>query len=397
MDRLPDEIMADIMLQLPYTSLVDVCQTDKRLQRICKDNIFWMNKLDYDFMRMSSDMKPLIPSIYVKMFPNTDGSWRKTYERWKQWEWDKDEPYISNFEKYYDCALFSLMWESSSNLQWFMDDILEQCIKFGHIQVLDTLTSIRANTRYASSLKFAIQYQQIDILNWLETKGIYADTQSIYLAIKYASLNVLDWLEAKGLAPSEYTLNKTELNIPSLEWLIKHNIYPSQKDIIRYIREFAIDMLNWANKDGRYMGLSKIDIIDITSITRSIMFNTRMDNTIYTIILKEAIDYPILKDIIDMIQWAIKHEVQLKQFSMSNVLKYDAIHIMSWLLDQGIYPTQKDIMLAIENNSLQILKLLATKHLLPDQENINLAARLNQLSILNWLEQIGLFPQLATA
>ncbi len=49
LDLLPDETIMNILLEVDnFETLVNWCQTSKRINNICQDNIFWKRKYEKD-------------------------------------------------------------------------------------------------------------------------------------------------------------------------------------------------------------------------------------------------------------------------------------------------------------------------------------------------------------
>ena len=47
--HLPDELILPILIDLPIVDLIHFCQTDKRIQNLCQDEILWRERLRKDY------------------------------------------------------------------------------------------------------------------------------------------------------------------------------------------------------------------------------------------------------------------------------------------------------------------------------------------------------------
>ncbi len=48
-DLYPNEMLWELLLELPFHDLLNVCQTEKRVKDICDENTFWKVKYRHDF------------------------------------------------------------------------------------------------------------------------------------------------------------------------------------------------------------------------------------------------------------------------------------------------------------------------------------------------------------
>ena len=65
-DLYPNEMLWDLLLELPFYDLLNICQTQKRAKDICDDDIFWKLKYRHDF-----NVAPSPPLIEI--------NWRQQY------------------------------------------------------------------------------------------------------------------------------------------------------------------------------------------------------------------------------------------------------------------------------------------------------------------------------
>lgn len=49
LEELPNEIVFNILLSLPYTDVINYCETNSRALSICGDESFWRIKAEKDF------------------------------------------------------------------------------------------------------------------------------------------------------------------------------------------------------------------------------------------------------------------------------------------------------------------------------------------------------------
>ena len=77
---LPCELLHKMLLPMEYDDIISFSITNKINNIVCRDNVFWMTKLDYEFEHEEQTMKP---SYYVLNYRHPDTGWINIYKRWK--------------------------------------------------------------------------------------------------------------------------------------------------------------------------------------------------------------------------------------------------------------------------------------------------------------------------
>ncbi len=185
-----------ILNELDDKSLVKYCTTNKEANKVCNNQIFWMNRTIKIF-----------PYVYVEILRKNKGN--------KEWS----EYYIDDLRKIntrnanryllkgskegrMDFVLISLNKEANIHI----DDV-RLASKNGHLEVVKYLVSLGANIRSENdfALKYASRNGHLEVVKYLVSLGanIHADYD---YAVKYASqnghLDVVKYLVSLGAPPT---------------------------------------------------------------------------------------------------------------------------------------------------------------------------------------------------
>ena len=71
--KVPKDVMHYMALNLDLKTLLSLCLTDKKYNRICNDDIFWMNKLLHDYPKLGS-------AKYIRENYKKNRTWKQYYE-----------------------------------------------------------------------------------------------------------------------------------------------------------------------------------------------------------------------------------------------------------------------------------------------------------------------------
>lgn len=304
-NHVPQEIIYNMLIQASYNDIIRYCNSHKSALIICSDDIFWLNKLDYEATFTLQDGTRIIPSYYINLFKTHNETGKQFYTRWIKIL--NDESYDINYETLeqgnWDVIIFKLQSQNPSQFKYNLSRISTAAIYYGEITILDGLTklgyipqyndiinSITYNrpdtlqwltdhaldtilqeintnpnpfirTRRLSEIeKGAIRYGNLDIINKLINIGYEPTLDSILLAIQFGQLNILQWFETHNTHTDDFIktnadtiLDDIELaiinNIPNiidiLQWLTKYDIYPNQTIIDLALRRKRTDIIDW--------------------------------------------------------------------------------------------------------------------------------------------------------
>ena len=163
------DVNLDILLLLDDKSLMAVCNTNKEMYNICKNDTFWEEKVKMKF-------KEAVP------FKPINFTWRFYYDEL--------------------IALSNYMAEQLDNdydriIEWMEEDLIGNTLeKLYALQWLDALGyKVSKNTAYE-----ALFFGQIDVLDWLYSKGIFPveSDAALYAIINGGSTKSLQWLADHG-------------------------------------------------------------------------------------------------------------------------------------------------------------------------------------------------------
>ena len=194
-----------LLVQLNYRSLLNACQVDAYLNSICRDDHFWMLKVNHDFG----------PEVL----------------KWK--------PSSETFRQQYDY------------LYWVVDPVY--AVAAGRLDALIVLEQrgILPND-YGANL--AARAGHLHVLEWLEKRDILPDEGGADEAAREGHLHVLEWLAQRNILPAVRSANRAagKGQIQVLEWLAKKGILPTVWAANEAAREGNLDVLNWLAERGIY-------------------------------------------------------------------------------------------------------------------------------------------------
>jgi hypothetical protein len=209
-----------LLVNLPLSSLKDVCQTNSYLNSICQDDYFWKLKVEHDFLPIITAFKPL------------DETYLEQYQYLLQ---------ISPNEAATDGRVDALILNEMKGILpnvWGANWAAEN----GHLNVLKWLEErkIFPNERGAN---FAAENGHLDVLEWLEEKGIRPNKMGANFAAENGNLDVLEWLEEKGIRPDALGANYAALYgyLNVLKWLEKEAFFQTHKGLFG-LNNIAIGM-----------------------------------------------------------------------------------------------------------------------------------------------------------
>ncbi len=184
-----------LLNKLEDEDLVNVCQTNKKAQSICNDQVFWMNRVFNRFGYVGGD---------VLRKHKGDRSWSEYYIK------DLRKINSTNAHKYLrisrrigrlDHVIISL--NNGANIHAGSDAALRNSSYNGHSDIVKYLISaganIHANDDYA--LRYSSQYGYLDIVKYLVSAGanIHADEDdALIMASQNGQTEVVKYLISSG-------------------------------------------------------------------------------------------------------------------------------------------------------------------------------------------------------
>lgn len=299
----PLEIIYKILLELDYIDIISYCSVNREAHNIGYDDIFWMIKLNHDFMILDQDR---IPSEYVKRYPHTDIGGKDIYKRWN--EFDETVHAVETLGKPQNSPLIMISMSRNCDILMYkmkqgyqvclltrkvlyihiinkssVDTILDPEIKdifmpedktlyalvmsAINMKRLDVITRmcdegmVSTNNLGSSAVYSALTSYNINILQYLYSKGIVPDTQIInyymssrphYPAGQYTSIDILNWLETKNMCITNHDLDdfiisgrSNQDKLATLQWSYERGIIPTQEGIDHITQYELDDIIQW--------------------------------------------------------------------------------------------------------------------------------------------------------
>ena len=201
----------DILLDLDSASLINACQVSNYVNAICHDEYFWRQKVKRDFGDDVAQLKPVEetfryqwnrllklnrtnPQVAARGYPD-----ELTVLEKSGYVPGQDDVYYATREGH----LPVLQWLAQRGLLP-NEEAVDQAFINGHVRVLDWLESRGYQFNLDSNAaNNAAWYCQIEVLNWLERRGILPTKSGANAAYQYCTPETLDWLAARGIFPDE--------------------------------------------------------------------------------------------------------------------------------------------------------------------------------------------------
>ena len=206
---LPPEIMHDIALEVPYYDLTEYCD-DNPDEYICKNDEFWMSKLDKEFGVRDNEGRKLIPSQFVGS--DSRESKENIYKRWL------DHPQVTGiaWRANLDKGLFDIYAHGydKDNQQYYLAESLIMHDFLDQLQIIIdkgiVSLDLGQNDDGFNMAKIAAKYGKVDILNWINDQtdfiSIYDDSELDSLmaeASNYNQKQILYWFQQMGINPGQ--------------------------------------------------------------------------------------------------------------------------------------------------------------------------------------------------
>lgn len=240
---LPIDVARNILMELSYAHTLQYCSTSNEAMRICDDNLFWKEKLDTKY----SSSNGLKPSDYTKyLISILDNSYKVIYEKWEHMAELSFSEIVGEGNGYdiADVIIFRLDIDPNLMILSYISPIIRIIVRGGSILALEELLNrgfIPINKTSTNLLiKNAVEYNRVDVLNFLEQRNIFYD------ALKYGLINI----------DSFYTIN-----IDTIKWLMERNIL-NMKNIIGYAIGYdRFDIVYYLEENGILPEQSDVDIV----------------------------------------------------------------------------------------------------------------------------------------
>lgn len=213
-----------ILLDLDYKSLLAACSTEQYTNKICQDDFFWRQKVEKD---MGSEvMKNKLP----------DMSYREQYRTLTE-DMKMEEAFTNgrlDYIIYKKHAISDRDLLIAAMHGWI--NILEYTVNHGLL--------LPYNVTYA-----AVAGGQINVLQWLYNKNIPFTDGLLINAVDWQHKNVVEWLLNHGITP-KYPANVANAaalgnNVDMLNFLESKGILPNEFGFIEAVENGHKDAVQW--------------------------------------------------------------------------------------------------------------------------------------------------------
>lgn len=226
-EEIPNEVRIEIAKNLSPREVLNLCQTNKRCQMLCRDDYFWKLNLQTYFGPVINQIKP---------------------QNEKYFEWYERYGYFLDTTKPNNIDLYT----------WYMrikgkprQDLLVYAAENGYTNLVDYIIKIGRDLDYDRALWLAIYNNHTRVAKHLLEVGARPNTRMLFIAAQNDNLNLLQYLiEESKLDPSavDYTTIYEAIRygtLPTVEYLI---------DVTDIDESSLNEMLDFAR------GLGRVDI-----------------------------------------------------------------------------------------------------------------------------------------
>ena len=200
------DIDRKILNELEDEDLVNVCQTNKKAQLLCNDQVFWMNRVFLRFGYVGGN---------ILRKNKKDRSWSEYYIK------DLRKINSTNADKYLetgsrngrlDQVIISL--NVGANIHTKDDYALRLASENGHLDIVKYLISAGANIHAYDdeAMRYSSEYGHLDIVKYLVSRGAnihVVDDAALRWASRYGHLDIVKYLVGNGAnihADDDYAL-----------------------------------------------------------------------------------------------------------------------------------------------------------------------------------------------
>lgn len=197
----------EIMARMDNNTLINLCKTDKYLNSICNDDIFWMRKVLYSYNYIPN-------SVHLKEV-NKYKSWNKYYIDdllifdMKNPSEDDLNDMLIKYASEGKLSLVMIVLNKGANIHYMDDNALRSAAGNDHLDVVKYLVENGANVNAggSDSLVWASSLGNFDMVKYLISKGADIHGSNNYAvkgAINNDNLEMIKYLLSQG---KNYTKN----------------------------------------------------------------------------------------------------------------------------------------------------------------------------------------------
>ena len=270
---------------------------------------------------------------------------------------------------------------------------LIKTIENGHLKILQWIYQVqREETFKLISLKYAIEYGQLSIIQWLlTTVRIQSSPNDLQLASKKAAkkghLSSLKWLFTHNYININETTLKAAINGNQLDivhWHLQNGILLETYDLF-FANIIAskgyLEVLQFCNlqcsKDGLYNAIiyGHLNVVQYLMCTQKISITIVPNDAIY-------------EDNIEVIHYLLNQKVRFHSNAANCAVKLGLLEIVNMFYDYGITCTENVMNHeAVVSGYVDILEWLQKKNYKLTPEAMDNACRLGKCEIIQWLKK----------
>ena len=350
-----DEIDMLVLLELDYRSLLNACQTNRQLNRICSADYFWRRKVEGDFGTEALQHKPV----------------NETYRQQYEYLFRANDPNREAGLGRVDALIVierrgrrigpnglraALYHERLNVLQWLEPRGIIQWISnnFSGTIMVDHL----AGDGHLRSLQ------------WMADRGILPDRTGAELALQHNHSHVVKWLASKGILPDNPEAAAENGNLDILQFLARRGV------------PMSVDVANAAATNGHFHILNWLESMgilpDVNGANEAILNAGGI----------KSLNWLEQRGILPNIDGANDAA------GLNDSGAPGDVETLNWLEQRGILPDVRGANAAAREGDVNILNWLEQRRILPDVRGANAAAKNGDQETLAWLAERRIFPSL---
>ena len=244
-------------MSLSYDDIMSYCGTNKLANKLCKDSLFWLVKLDHELQFVGTDGILIKPSDYIRKYGHPDINGLDIYKRWNTYNIGTNEVgfniRLCVERKYNDIAIW-ILGKISTDIEDHYIFIANISSEVGNTEMLQLLDDGKIFRYMLQSVR---NYKYKEYMKYLSSIKIKYNVDVIRAnhVTKYGRLDILKDLEHKNILPDVTGANAAAgfgyINI--LQWLEERNIFPNDLAIHSVIQHGYLDTIKWLHQEGYYI------------------------------------------------------------------------------------------------------------------------------------------------
>jgi hypothetical protein len=250
-----------ILLELDYQSLLRACSTDQYTNKICQDDFFWRQKVERDMghkVMMSKLPGMSYREQYRTLTDDMDEYVAMRYGRLDYLIFNKIKLGWSHAQIAAEYGLLNILKYAIHNGVSPGNSIANAAAKGGHINILEWLHDFHDVLFDSDTADAAAEGGRINVLEWLYERRILPNDNAFAYAVDGRHEDVIEWLLDHGITPvdPENIANNAAFNddVDMLNFLETKGILPNYYGFIGAAESGHKDVVEWLiNNDIAYV------------------------------------------------------------------------------------------------------------------------------------------------